>query len=241
MTKLIVANWKLNPQTLKEVTLLAKVSDEENVVVAPPFPFLSAVKSVLTKAKLGSQDVFWEDRGAFTGSVSASQLTEMGVQYGIVGHSERRVHFGETDEMVGKKTMSLLRNGIMPVVCVGESHGEKEAGKRKEVIERELRAVFQCLGPAPREFIVAYEPIWAIGTGIADDPKSIEEAATIIRSLTQALHPGSTISVLYGGSVTSGNAEEFLGLHGIDGALVGGASLHESEITKIIAIAKNYA
>ena len=237
--KLIIANWKLNPTTEREAIKLAKESDIDGLVICPPFPFLEAVAKVIKKAKLGAQDLFWEEKGAYTGEVSAAQLKDLGVEYVITGHSDRR-KLGETDEMIAKKIEAALKSSLTPVLCVGETQEERSGGKARETVERELKIGLSLVGNselATRNLIVAYEPIWAIGTGASDTPEDMLEMVELIRRQASSVKR----QVIYGGSVTSENAEEFLKHKEISGALVGGASLNPKEIKKIVEIAKKYA
>ncbi len=252
MKKLIVANWKENPASLKKAISLARQIEKgivktgkSEVVIAPPFPFLSAVGKVLKRAKLGAQNVFWEDGGAYTGEVSPSMLKNSGVEYVIIGHSERR-KLGETDEMVNKKVKASLKAGLKVILCVGEpaergltrtSRGltrNKKSAKNfvKKQLENDLHDIAFSLRKSA--LIVAYEPIWAIGSGKPDKPEDTVEMAKFIRSIA-----GLKAKVLYGGSVTSRNAKSFLQYKEVDGALVGGASLKAEELKKITAIANN--
>lgn len=228
--KLIVANWKLNPDTEKEAVNLAKESDVEGLIICPPFPFLEAVAKVIKKAKLGAQDLFWEEKGAYTGEVSGSQLKDLCVEYVIIGHSERRLKLGETDEMVAKKIKAALKDGLKPILCVGETAEERARGIAEEVVERELRIGLSLIPEKEKEVIVAYEPIWAIGTGTPDTPGNMLEMVRLIKG-----------AAIYGGSITSENAEDFLKHQEIRGALVGGASLNSKEIKNIILVSKKYA
>lgn len=235
MSKVIIANWKLNPQTTDEAVVLAKASDDENLIVSPPFPFLGSVAAALKYAKLGAQDLFWEAEGAYTGEVSGSQLVKIGVQYVIVGHSERRRHLGETDEMVAKKFLAALKNNLIPVLCVGETKAEREAGETREILNQQLKFMSRISKDAA--CIVAYEPVWAIGTGMADKPADTIEIIAMIR---KNLENFKNLRIIYGGSVTSANAEDFLKHKEIEGALVGGASLKPEEIKEILQIATRY-
>jgi len=235
MTKIIIANWKMNPTSIDEAVALAKASDEENLIIAPPFPFLGAVAATLKKARLGAQDLFWEDVGAYTGEVSGSQLSNLGVKYVMVGHSERRRHLGETDEMVGKKFIAALKNNLTPILCVGETKAEREAGETREVLNQQLK--FMTRVPKDAACIVAYEPVWAIGTGMADKPADTIEIVAMIRKNLEHM---KNLRIIYGGSVTSANAESFFKHKEIEGALVGGASLKPEEIKTIMQIALRY-
>lgn len=233
MGKIIVANWKLNPATEAEAEKLAKESDAEGLIICPPFPFLGAVAKVIKKAKLGAQDLFWEESGAYTGEVSGTQLKDFCVEYVIIGHSDRR-KLGETNEMVAKKIAAALKDGLKPILCVGETRAERDSGKAKEVVEREVSiglSLANNLKLKTKNLIVAYEPIWAIGTGNPDTPENMLEMVRLIGG----------DRMIYGGSVTSENAEEFLKHKEIYGALVGAASLDSKEIKKIVEIAKKYS
>lgn len=238
--KILIFNWKMNPATPQEASVLAQASDHENVVVAPPFPFLESVSAVLIKAKLGAQDLFWEKSGAFTGEVSAEELKALSVSYVIIGHSERRHKLGETDEVIAKKMKSAAATGLIPVLCVGETKAEKDAGIREEVISRQLESGL-CLVKdkmyagqnSDGGLLIAYEPVWAIGTGDPETPAGALEAIRYIKSLILN-RCGVKVRVLYGGSVNSDNLKDFLSLNEIDGALVGGASLKKEEVEKMI-------
>ena len=260
MPKIIIANWKLNPATLAEAEELAKASDVEGLVICPPYPFLKAAAGVVKKSQLGAQDLFWEDKGAYTGEVSGSQLKDLGVKFVIIGHSERRQNLGETDEMVAKKIAATLQDGLIPILCVGETRAQRDAGETKEVVARELKTGLSLIGnclPASeagklktpnknkfgtgqvKNLVVAYEPIWAIGTGTPDTPENMLEMIQYIEGIMNELGIMGTV-VIYGGSVTSKNAESFLRHNEIGGALVGGASLNGEEIKAIVKIAEKY-
>lgn len=245
MSKIIIANWKMNPASLKEAIKLAKESDVKGLVICPPISFLEEIGKVLKKAKLGAQDLFWEERGAHTGEVSGQQLKNIGAEYVIIGHSERR-SLGETDEMVSKKIAAALKDNLKPILCVGETRAERDAGKTKEVIERELRIGLSLVKQVDHrtsniELIIAYEPIWAIGTSTPDTPEDMLDMVKFIREVVNPIPYTLYPSIIYGGSVTSGNAESFLKHKEIAGALVGGASLNSEEIKKIVEISKKYA
>src|SRR3989344_672721 len=240
MPKIIIANWKLNPATLAEAEELAKASDVEGLVICPPYPFLKAAAGVVKKSQLGAQDLFWEDKGAYTGEVSGSQLKDLGVKFVIIGHSERRQNLGETDEMVAKKIAATLQDGLIPILCVGETRAQRDAGETKEVVSRELTVGLSLIKNLIRQpadkiknLVVAYEPIWAIGSGTPDTPDNMLEMVQFIEGIIGTV-------VIYGGSVTSKNAESFLKHNEIGGALVGGASLNGEEIKAIVKIAEKY-
>ena len=229
----------MNPKTSREATKLARAIDAKNVVICPSFPFLGAVKKAIKKARLGSQDVFWEEKGAYTGEVSPAMLKNSGIEYVIVGHSERRRWLNETDEMINKKVLATLRAGLKVILCVGEPlivrrQGLAAAKKYvKSQLQKDLSGISN-LKPKTQNLIIAYEPIWAIGTGRSDKP---EETFAMAKFIKQFLHSKFYIlnsKVLYGGSVNSKNVWDFVKYKEIDGALVGGASLNAKEFRKII-------
>jgi triosephosphate isomerase len=231
MTKLLIANWKANPKTSSDAVKLAKGIDHAGVVIAPPFPFLADVRNVIHKAKLGAQDAFWSD-GPYTGEVSVSQLKKLGVKYVILGHSERRKNLNETDAIINRKLVSVLDGGLTPVLCVGEgSEFKTNQEEAIKFINTQLRLDLFGLRNFEK-IIVAYEPIWAIGTGFSDSPEHTSRVARVIRS---RLGP---VKVLYGGSVNAGNADRFLSNPDISGALIGGASLKSAEFNKIIKVSR---
>ncbi len=247
MKKLLVANWKMNPSSEAEAVRLAKASDERGVVVCPPFTFLSQVKNALKTADLGAQDVFWENPipgGAFTGEVSISMLKKIGVSHVIIGHSERRKHLIESDEMVNKKLRTALAFDLKVILCVGESLSVRKEGipAAKSFVKKQLArdlVGIENLKTQLKNLVVTYEPIWAIsaglGTGHPDKPEDAVEMIKFIRELlTKPYWPNP--KVIYGGSVTSSNVARIFEYHEIEGALVGGASLKAEEFKKIIRI-----
>jgi triosephosphate isomerase len=229
----------MNPTTLKEALSLAKASDSKGISVAPPFLFIEEVGKQLKNASLGAQDLFWEDRGAFTGEVSAKELKSVGVAHVIIGHSERRHKFDETDEMVAKKMKAAIDNKLIPILCIGETLEERNMGKKEEVLKRQLVEGLSLVAgrrSLVKRLVVAYEPVWAIGTG---NPESPQSAVSTIRHIKTFLEmklnlPG--VSVLYGGSVNSKILMDYLEYKEIDGALVGGASLDKGEVKKMIRL-----
>lgn len=243
---LIIANWKMNPDSSGRAVLLARKIERGvarvrnvDVVVAPPFPFLYGVGRVLKKAKLGAQNVFWADIGPYTGEVSWHQLKHMGVQYVIVGHSERRIHLGETDDMVNKKVRSILEHDLGVVLCVGER--ERVGNEIPSIVGEELR---NALRGVKRSYLknltIAYEPIWAISTtpdARADTPDNAFRAKVYIKRTMVKLY-GSRVAagarIIYGGSVGEKNIAGFLGDGKMEGALVGGASLRPDEFISIV-------
>lgn len=236
--KHVIANWKMH-LTIRESLALGRAvmlagkgkSVFPNVVLCPSFPALADVHKLISKSRvrLGAQDVFWQDTGAFTGEVSPRQLKDAGCTHVIIGHSERRSILGVTDEMVNKKLLSALGAGLIPIVCVGESKSDRAAGKAKAVVERQINAALQTVKLKPRDLILfAYEPVWAIGTGVAATPADAVDMHAHIRVVAASLLNGSKakqLALLYGGSVDEKNAYAFLREGEVDGVLVGGASV----------------
>ena len=246
MKKLLIANWKANPDSPGRAVALArkiegKISLNRNVeiVIAPPFPFLGAVGKVLRKAKLGAQDSSWEDTGPHTGEVSWHQLKHLKISYVIIGHSERRQHLKETDEMVNLKVRALLKNGLRPVLCVGERfrHGNEIPPL---VGEQLMKALASVPTPQAKNLVVTYEPVWAISTNSrarADTPDSAFRAKIYLRKILADLYGRRTaevVPILYGGSVNAANIVPFLTEGRMDGALVGSASLQPDQFASIV-------
>ncbi len=237
MKPIIIANWKMNPQSSKEANKLFEDIEKEikdikkaEIVICPPFVFLPS----FTNIKKGAQDVFLEKGGAFTGEVSPLMLKDLGCEYVIVGHSERRKYFGETDEIINKKIKAALENNLTPIFCVGETEKEKEENRTEEVLKREIKGGLKGLGSF--EVTLAYEPIWAIGTGNACEVKTAAKMRGIIKDiLEESFGKGvSKTPILYGGSVNSKNAAGYIKEAGFQGLLVGGASLDAKEFGKIV-------
>ena len=245
MSKLLIANWKMNPAKEAEAVKLAKAVDAENVIICPPFLFIEAVSKVVKKAAIGAQDVFWQESGAFTGEVSAAELNSLSAQHVIVGHSERRA-LGETDEQVAKKVSAALAQKITPILCIGETREQRDAGQTREVIDRQLRTALSLIpvelsSDKPTAYI-AYEPVWAISTNHQAGDTAVatpQDAAGVIHYM-QGIIRGVPIApvFLYGGSVNITNLSGFLAVPEIAGALVGSASLKAAEFKKMIAIAR---
>lgn len=250
--KIIIANWKANPDSpgravrlAKEIERGAAKSKKVEVVIAPPAPYILSVRSVIKKTKLAAQNVFWEGLGAYTGEISWRQLKHCKVNYVIVGHSERRRLLGETDEMINKKVIACLKNGLSIVLCIGEPKSVRSKGMLavKKFLSSQLSKDLQGTKPLVAShkllasLVIAYEPIWAIGTGKADNP---EETALLISFIKTLVASGYSLTprVLYGGSINAKNAKSFLSHKEIDGALVGGASLHLQEFLKIVQAAE---
>jgi triosephosphate isomerase (TIM) len=239
---LIAGNWKLNAGGAKGLELAAAVAQATKgvaaeVVVAPPFTALAAVAAELqgTHVEVSAQNLYPKDSGAFTGEVSAPMLLEAGCRWVIIGHSERRQYFGETDSSVNDKVMAAMAAGLKPIACIGETLPEREAGKTLEVCFRQLDAFTKTLLTQPGFGVIAYEPVWAIGTGKVASPAQAQEVHEAIRKRLAVLSPelSEKTRVLYGGSVKADNAKELLGCPDIDGALVGGAALEAAGFAKI--------
>ena len=243
---IIAGNWKLN-KTIKEavelVTFLKRnIRDAASVdvVVCPPFTAISDLSEILMDSdiRLGAQDLFWEEKGAFTGEVSASLIKDAGATYAIVGHSERRQFFHETNETVNRKTKAALKAGLIPIVCVGESLAEREKGQTLAVLETQLKGAFAEFSVQDMaRLVLAYEPVWAIGTGKVATPAQAEEAHAFIRGWIKTRFDQDTaakIRIQYGGSVKADNIAELMREEDIDGALVGGASLDATSFSDII-------
>jgi triosephosphate isomerase len=243
---LIAGNWKLNNGGATGIELasaVAKASKDVNaeVVVAPPFTALAAVAAELegSHVEVAAQNMYPKDSGAFTGEISAPMLLDAGCKWVILGHSERRQYFGETDQSVNDKVIAAMAAGLKPIACIGETLPEREAGKTLEVCFRQLDAFAPALLQNPGYGVVAYEPVWAIGTGKVATPAQAQEVHDAIRKRLAALSPelAEKTRILYGGSVKADNAKELLGCPDIDGALVGGAALDAAGFAKIVQAA----
>jgi triosephosphate isomerase (TIM) len=245
-TKFVCGNWKMHKTQAEAgdlaralAGLVAPLAGRVQVAVAPPFTGLAAAQAALagSAVELAAQDVHWEKQGAFTGEVSAPMLLDAGCRHCIVGHSERRQLFGETDEAVRRKAAALLAAGVLPIVCVGETLAEREAGRTLEVVGRQVRSALQSLPPQDvARLTVAYEPVWAIGTGRTATPGQAQEVHAAIRAILRELAGGSAeqVRIQYGGSVKPDNAAELMALPDVDGALVGGAALKADDFISII-------
>jgi triosephosphate isomerase len=241
---LIAGNWKMNT-TLEEAenlvqAMLAELDsiDGAEKVLCPPFISLAILKELTktTSVKLGAQNMHFEDRGAYTGEISPLMLTDL-CDFVILGHSERRQYFAETDEIINKKVKKALGSGLKPILCVGESLEDNESGKAEQIIARQVKAGLAEVSPTS-QLVIAYEPVWAIGTGRAATGKQANTTISLIRSIVANLWNRETakaVRILYGGSVTSSNIAEFIAEPEIDGALVGGASLKASEFVSIVS------
>ena len=245
-TPLIAGNWKMHG-TLPEavalvdelIALVADVEDRE-VLVAPPFPALVAVAERIkaTRFLLAGQNLHWEDKGAFTGEISAPMLRAVGCTHVIIGHSERRQLFHETDESVALKVRSALQHELTPIVCVGETLEEREDGQTLQITERQIRGALDGLGSAEvSRLVIAYEPVWAIGTGKVATPEQAQEVHAAIRGLIAKLtaeNVATGVRILYGGSVKPDNVDSLMRQPDLDGALVGGASLNAKDFARIV-------
>jgi len=210
--------------------------DAADVLVCPPFTSLQAAREMLegSSVALGAQNCHYEDAGAYTGEVSLPMLKELGVSFVIVGHSERRHLFNESDELINKKLLACLRHGVRPVLCVGEKKEEREAGLTFKVVETQLRLALSGAEELLSRVEVAYEPVWAIGTGTPATPEQAQEVHAFIKSLLKELNPNAEVRVLYGGSVKPSNAKAFLEQPAVDGLLVGTASLDPESFAQIV-------
>jgi triosephosphate isomerase len=238
----IAANWKMNKKIeeaqafLDEFIPLVWNEREVDIVIAPPFTALYTMANLLriTNIGLAAQDLFYEDKGAYTGEISPVMLTDIGCSYVIIGHSERRIYFGETDEIVNKKFRAARRHGLEVIFCIGESLSEREAGMTFDVLKRQISEGIRDI--SSDGLIIAYEPVWAIGTGKTATPDQAQEAHESIRKTLSHLYgePAKGLRILYGGSVTPENADVLMACPDVDGALIGGASLKADSFAGIV-------
>lgn len=251
MKKLIAGNWKMNGGVAANQALLGALAQGLpadsgcDIAVCVPAVYLAQLQ-VLTGAdprlcgiELGAQDVSAKDAGAYTGEISATMLKDFACRYCLVGHSERRQYHFESDGLVAEKAKAALAAGITPIVCVGETLAEREAGKTDEIVKRQLAAVIHANGHCISEIVVAYEPVWAIGTGKTASPQEAQAVHAVLRAQLRAATPKfAGVKILYGGSMNAANAATLLAQADIDGGLIGGASLKADDFLKIIAAAK---
>ena len=238
--KLVVGNWKMHGSHVANAELLAACKAAlpfgADAAVCVPFPYLAEVALTLTGGPIawGAQDCSAHERGAYTGEVSAAMLAELGCRYVIVGHSERRAYHAESDQLVADKARAALAKGLTPIVCVGETLAEREAGRTDEVVKRQLSAVIHALTHCVPQVVVAYEPVWAIGTGRTATPEQAQAVHALLRAQLHAAttHSGA-MRLLYGGSVKADNAAQLFTQLDIDGGLIGGASLKAAEFVAI--------
>jgi triosephosphate isomerase (TIM) len=248
---LMAGNWKMH-KTVDEAVdaarnLADRVSDASGVeiMIAPSFTALAPMADALrnTQIGLGGQNLFWEDEGAYTGEVSGPMLKSAGCRYVIIGHSERRQYFGETEETVNKRLKAALRHGLVPVLCVGETESEREAEKTFSVLDKQVGdGLKEFVADDLKTLVLAYEPVWAIGTGKTATADQAQEAHKFLRALIEKKYGkdlAESIRILYGGSVKPGNAAELMGMPDLDGALVGGASLEAASFSEIVLYDRN--
>lgn len=246
----IVANWKMNKsiseakQFCQELLPQIEGYDKVDIAICPPFTCLESVNNLLAKSNvsLGAQNVFWEEKGAYTGEVSPTMLLDLGCKYVIVGHSERRLILDETDLIVNRKLQAALRVGLTPILCVGETLQERENNRAKEVIKGQLLNSLKDIKLTVPDIVIAYEPVWAIGTGVNASSDDAQEMCSYIRTILEGLYNeelAQNTCILYGGSVKGNNLAEFLSEKDIDGALVGGASLEAQSFAELVRIGAN--
>jgi triosephosphate isomerase len=238
--KLVVGNWKMHGSRAANEPLLATIAQSRpfgcDIAVCPPFPYLAEVALAFAGSDLrwGAQDCSVHEQGAYTGEVSAAMLAEFGCRYVIVGHSERRQYHHESDQSVADKAKAALARGVTPIVCVGESLAQREAGETDAVVKRQLSAVIHTLAHCAGEMVVAYEPVWAIGTGRTATPEQAQAVHALLRAQLHAATPhANQMKILYGGSVKADNAATLFSQPDIDGGLIGGASLKASDFIAI--------
>lgn len=247
---MVAGNWKMNKtiyetrDLLNEIKPLVETVDDVSVLVCPPFVGLGIARRVLEGSNIlvGAQNMHWEAKGAFTGEVSAAMLKDL-AEYVIIGHSERRTLFGETDETVNKKVLAALSNGLKVIMCVGETLKENQAGATAEVVSRQVRHGLNAVAAADvKNVVIAYEPVWAIGTGLAATPEGANDVhKNVIRPILRDLfgdEAGNSMLILYGGSVNEKNAKELFSQSDIDGGLIGGASLKAASFAAIVDAAR---
>ena len=240
LRKLVAGNWKMHGNHRANAELLAGIIGVRpfgcDVAVCVPYPYLSETAVALAGSDLrwGAQDCSAHEQGAYTGEVSAAMLAEFGCRYVIVGHSERRQYHAETDQLVADKAKAALACGITPIVCVGETLAQREAGQTEAVVKRQLSAVIHALGHCAGEMVVAYEPVWAIGTGRVATPEQAQSVHALLRAqLSAATAHAGDMKILYGGSMKPDNAVSLLSQPDIDGGLIGGASLKAADFAAI--------
>ncbi|MDE6398944.1 MAG: triose-phosphate isomerase [Clostridiales bacterium] len=244
-TPIIAGNWKMNNTIAEAEKLIGElkplVADAKcEVVICVPYTAIQKAAELTrgSRIKVGAENVSWADKGAFTGEISAEMLKEVGAEYVIIGHSERRQMFGETDETVNKRTVQALKNGLKPIVCVGETLAEREGNKTEEVVKRQTAGAFAGMQAADLDnVVIAYEPVWAIGTGKTATAEQANETIAYIRSVVKDLYGKETadkLRIQYGGSMNPSNASSLMAQPDIDGGLIGGASLKAMDFSKVV-------
>jgi len=248
--KLIAGNWKMNltpsasAKLAQDIMAAAGVYKNADIVIAPTYVSLDRVSAIVkgSNVRLGAQDMHWEEQGAFTGKISWDMLKELNVEYVILGHSEQRTYFHETNKTVNMKTKKALEKSLIPIVCVGETLEERESGRTNKIVEDHTRGAFSGISKEDAvKCILAYEPVWAIGTGKNASPEQAQEVHAFIRKLLKEMYDGGTASamrILYGGSMKAENAEGLLSKPDIDGGLIGGAALKSDSFLGIVGAAK---
>ena len=238
--KLVVGNWKMHGSRAANAQLLAGLKEagpwNADVAVCVPAVYIAETALALTGTAItyGAQDCSSHEQGAYTGEVSSAMLADVGCRYAIVGHSERRAYHAESDQLVADKAKAALAHGVTPIVCVGETRAEREAGQTEAVVKRQLAAVIHTLGHCCGEMVVAYEPVWAIGTGLTATPAEAQAVHAVLRAqLHAATDRSGVMRILYGGSVKADNAAELFSQADIDGGLIGGASLKVADFAAI--------
>jgi triosephosphate isomerase len=243
---IIAGNWKMNKTTAEARDLATRLAPlvsgakDREIVLAPAFTALQTVAGAIkgTNMSLAAQNLHWEEKGAYTGEISAEMLLDLGCKYVIIGHSERRQCFGETDEGVNRKVKQALKKGLLPIMCVGETLAEREAGRLNEVISRQVTAGLKDVAAEDmKKAVIAYEPVWAIGTGKTATPEQAQEVHALIRQKVKALYSAEIaegLRIQYGGSVTPDNVSALMAKPDIDGALVGGASLKPESFAALV-------
>jgi len=247
---IIAGNWKMNKSVTESVALAKEIVEKTKgiskteVVIAPTYLAAAKVADVIkgSNVKLAVQDVHWKDQGAFTGKVSVDMVKEIGAEYVIIGHSEQRQYFHETDETVNLKTKKVLGAGLKPIICIGETLDERNAGKLESVLTAQVEGAYKDISNGDAlKTVIAYEPVWAIGTGVVATDEQAQEAQKYVRSIVAKLYGASTadsILIQYGGSMNAGNAAGLLAQNDIDGGLIGGASLKADTFFSIIEAAE---
>lgn len=242
----IAGNWKMNTNFEEAIALSKDIvntlgnTTDVDIAVCPPYTNLQAVSEIVkgSAIKLGAQDVHWEKSGAYTGKVSCDMLKSVGVQYVIIGHSEQRTYFGETDETVNKKVKAALASGLLPIICVGETLEERKSGKMDSVISRQVKGAFEGISSDDAlKCTIAYEPVWAIGTGETATPQQANDAHKFIRSIVSQIFSeevAQAVRIQYGGSMKPDNAKALLAQSDVDGGLIGGAALKASSFAGIV-------
>ena len=243
---IIAGNWKMNNTQKEAVELITALKPrlkdvgKTEVVVCVPYTCIEKVKKAVrgSKIKVGAENVAWADKGAFTGEISAAMLKEVGAEYVIIGHSERRQYFGETDESVNKRTVQALKNDLKPIVCIGETLEEREEGKTNAVLKTQIEGAFAGFTQDDiKKVVIAYEPVWAIGTGKTATSEQANESIKFIRKTLAKLFTrpvANKVRIQYGGSMNAKNAHELMSMSDIDGGLIGGASLKAEDFEKVV-------